>query len=368
MTEAKCPVFGLCGGCRYQNIPYEKQLKSKKQRISSFIEMDDIEVFSGTPYSYRNRMDFSFNPKGLGFKKIGTWDTPVDIEKCPISTDHVNSILTELRSFFKGVDSFNFKTRCGTYKYALVRATDFGGSVSISLNRDSPHFMDACENVKQYAKESCCENVLVAYVNSQKDMSISEEVEILKGSDMMYENFSQKKFMYSIQGFFQNNSVVAQMLHYYVTKNIKNWGCSGGMLLDLFGGVGTFGILNSEFFSKILILESDIRSIDAAKQNIALNKADNVEAVVCDVKGVRDIPVDDELYVIVDPPRSGIHPKAVRSLRRMLPEKIFYISCNPDKLETDLIELREYEVSSCAVFDMFPQTPHVETAVELSLI
>jgi len=143
-------------------------------------------------------------------------------------------------------------------------------------------------------------------------------------------------------------------------KNVER-----SMLLDLYGGVGTFGINNSDLFNKVLTVESVAPCIDAANKNIKLNSLKNVEAVLMDAEAINRLPVSHPLFVVTDPPRSGMTPKTIERLKKMEPKVIIYISCNIEQLKKDIPKFREYKIVSAAAFDFFPHTNHMESVVEL---
>jgi tRNA/tmRNA/rRNA uracil-C5-methylase (TrmA/RlmC/RlmD family) len=199
-------------------------------------------------------------------------------------------------------------------------------------------------------------------------MSISEEFFIVKGKDMLTENYLNKEFTYSVQGFFQNNTPMAEKMHEYVHTLCKKHESKTITLLDLYAGVGTFGINNCEFFKNLFIIESDKHCIMAAKINIEKNNIKNAEIIEMDAMQLKKVELPDkDLFVITDPPRSGMHPKTIDQLNKLRPKVIIYISCNIEQLGKDLPKFKDYELKSTAMFDLFPHTPHVEAIVELSL-
>ena len=137
--------------------------------------------------------------------------------------------------------------------------------------------------------------------------------------------------------------------------------------MDLYCGVGTFGLVNHKLFKNVVMIEGDKNCIDAAQLNIKENKSGNAEATLLDAMNLKKIELPEKLIVITDPPRSGMHPKTIEQLRRLKPELIIYISCNIQQLGKDLEKFKEYTLKSTAMFDLFPQTPHVEAIVELIL-
>ena len=249
MTEPLCPYFGKCGGCSSQHIAYDVQLDNKRKQLSQSIkyDQDSIEIFSGEPYNYRNRMDFIFHKSGLGLREKGDWKSIVDIERCAISDERLNELLKYVREYFKdiGDEAFDVKRHSGTFRYAVIRTPSNDSSISFVLNSDSSNNGEAVSKIKEFAKHTKANNVVVTYVPSNTDVSISEEFFVVKGSDMLNEDYVDRSFSYSVQGFFQNNSAMAESMQEHVQSLIKKYDTKDLTLLDLYCGVGTFGIINS---------------------------------------------------------------------------------------------------------------------------
>ena len=223
MADALCPYFGKCGGCSSQHIEYATQLENKRSVVArnTGVNSESIKVFYDAPFHYRNRMDFIFHPRGLGLREKGNWKSVVDVDACVISNDKLNQLLKEVREYFKGVDAFDVQRKTGTYRYAVIRTPSNSTSISFVLNEDSNKTADAIEKIKSYAKVSSASSILVTYVPKDKDSSISEEFFVVKGSDMINEDYLNKSFEYSVQGFFQNNTAMAEKMHEYVNELIK---------------------------------------------------------------------------------------------------------------------------------------------------
>ncbi len=375
MRDPKCPYFGKCGGCAMQHVPYEVQLLNKRKRLAQAIGSDNIQVFSGDEWNYRNRMDMLYVPMGLGFREKGRWRQFVDVAECAISNPRLNALMKEVREYFKGFDHYDLVKESGTFRYAVIRTPQSDSCISFVLNTNSAHVGEAIEKIKAFAQKSSVNNVLVTYVPSGTDQSIGEEFIIIKGSDMLKESFLGKEFEYSAQGFFQNNHEMATKLHEYVRNLLESYGGTNGSpngstdrghLLDLYGGVGTFGIINADLFKSVTIVESFAGCIEAAKKNIERNHVKNATAIVMDAKQLKNVPLKSPLFVVNDPPRGGMHPKTVEQLIKLEPRVIVYVSCNVAELEKDLKKfLKHYKLKSAALFDLFPQTNHSESVVEL---
>lgn len=399
MAEPKCPYYGKCGGCDAQHIDYATQLEQKKRALADALKCkdfsaDDVAVFSDNEYGYRNRMDMAFwnnwflsagreLPVGdngrdrLGFRVKGKWFEVVDVDKCAISNDRLNELLAEVRAFFidtdEDFDAYDLNKKTGAFRYSVIRTPAGDSSICFILNADSTKLDDAMKRVKKFAfgggdwAGCSANNVSVAYVSSETDVSVSEEFFVIKGSDMLIGDLMGKKFEFSVQGFFQNNSAMAEKMHKYVHELLeKSDRGEWAFLLDLYGGVGTFGINNADLFHKVLTVEAFAPSIDSAKKNIERSKVANAEAMVLDAQYLKrlNLPSKD-LYVITDPPRAGMHPKTIEHLKKAKPKVIIYISCNVSQLKSDLPKFTDYKVKSAAVFDLFPQTRHMESVVEM---
>ena len=369
MAEPKCPYFGKCGGCAAQHIDYAFQLENKRNAVARAVgfEDKDVKVFSDKDYHYRNRMDFIFHSTGLGFREKGNWQNIVDVEKCAISDERLNALLKEVREYFKGCDYFDIRTKKGTFRYAVIRVPSNDSSISFVLNKDSPTLTAAVEKVKAFAAITSAKNVIVTYVPQNTDMSISDDFFVVKGKGMLLDEYLGKKFTFAVQSFFQNNHAMAEKMLQYSNDLFKGYNTSGAHLLDFYGGVGSFGIINSGLFKGVSIVENVQGAIDAANLNIAENKVLNVKAFVLDAKSINKLNLPKDLYVVNDPPRSGMHPKALLDLKVLKPKVIVYVSCNVEQLGKDIPKFKSYTVKSAAMFDLFPQTPHIEAIVELVL-
>lgn len=372
-----------------QHVPYEVQLENKKKRLAQALSLtpdskyglkpDDIQVFSGDEWNYRNRMDMLYIPTGLGFREKGRWTQYVDVKECAISNPRLNALMKEVREAFNGFDPYDLQKGSGTFRYAVIRTPQNDSCISFVLNTNSSRVGEAIEKIKAFALKSSVNHVLVTYVPAGTDQSVGEEFIVIKGSDMLRESFLGKEFEYSAQGFFQNNHEMATKMHEYVRGLLESYGGSdqgsnGGSngklkeahLLDLYGGVGTFGIINADLFKSVTIVESFAGCIDAAKKNIERNHIQNAEAIVMDAKQLKNLPLKSPLYVVNDPPRGGMHPKTVDQLIQLAPEAIIYVSCNVLELEKDMKKFeKHFKLKSAALFDLFPQTNHSESVVEL---
>ena len=365
MAEPLCGYFGRCGGCTAQNIDYPLQVSNKRDWLAREIKYEDIELFSDEEYYYRTRVDMVFHEGGLGFRRKGRWDRIVDIGQCVIANQKINSLVTEVREYFKGIDYFEMRKNSGTYRYAVIRAPGEQSSISFTLNADSSRLLAAREKITQYAESASAENIVITYVPHNHDSSISEDYLVVKGRDTLTVELLGKEFEFNVQGFYQNNDRMSQKMQSHVRNILQRYDTAGRHLVDLYGGVGTFGIVNSDLFRQVTIIESFPGAIESARKNIEANGAANTSALELDAKRLKNAGLKAPLIVLTDPPRSGMNPKTIVELNHLRPELLIYVSCNIRQLGADLEKFKEFEIRSAALFDFFPHTPHCEAVVEL---
>lgn len=365
MADPACTYYGTCGGCSSQHVDYSAQLESKVGLLRAQSGVTDIKVFSGKQYGYRNRVDMVFTSQGIGFRKKEQWFRTVDIERCAIANDPINGLIREVRECFTQPDYFDVKKKTGTFKYAVIRASRLDTSITFIVNPETSRLTEATEAIESFAKITSATNVLIGYVGPESSNSITDDFLVIKGQATLRESFLGKTFLYHSQGFFQNNSEMAEEMQRYVHQLVKTYPTHEQHLLDLYGGVGTFGIVNAELFKSVLVIESIEQAITLAQQNAAQNGATNVTAQVLDAKYLKRLSLPQPLMVITDPPRTGMDPHTIEALMKAAPATIIYISCNIKQLGADLPKLKGYSVRSAALFDLFPQTPHAEAILEL---
>ena len=382
-TIPVCPYFGQCGGCTAQHIPYETQVANKKKlvldhlRINGIAVLEDIPVFSDKPFHYRNRMDFAFCNDGLSLRKKGHFDQLVAVDHCPISNDRINTLMKEVNGWFNSnkslLEPFRRRGHAGCLKYATIRASEFADSSTITfvLNEDSPQLGRHIDAIREFSTNTTALNVCIASVPKTLDTSTSPDAFAVKGSLGMRETLLGKTLSFSSQGFFQNNSTMAdKMAHHcrsiiqerYAENQTKN-----SILIDLYGGGGTFGITSGDLFEKTIIIDNEGPNIEWAKHNLKANKLDG-EAIAGDASllGKLPLPSDKETFLVIDPPRSGMSPKVINHILALNPKAFLYVSCNPIQMARELRQfMKRYGLASAAAFDLFPQTPHVEAVVEM---
>ncbi|MBI2666364.1 class I SAM-dependent RNA methyltransferase [Candidatus Woesearchaeota archaeon] len=382
MATPPCTYFGNCGGCTTQHLAYETQIIQKKQALARAIKFpeENIKVFSGKEYFYRNRMDVLFSPQGIGLRKKGKVSEIIPIDRCVIADETINKLLNEARNFFTPSRIQSCKK---TFSSLIIRATSIGeNGLCFVLQENSLHRQEAITLIRDFTSSpysshysspfpssfSSAKNVVVAFT-SPASAFLSEETLVIKGGEFLQEKFLEKTFQFPISGFFQNNSVLADKMHDYCRKLLQQYPTQQAHLLDLYAGVGTFGILNADLFKSTILVESAPLAVKAAefniKNNIIPQKIPQITFHKLDAMRLRKITLPKPLFVITDPPRIGMHQQTIHYLNQAQPEIIIYISCNPQRLAKELPKFKEYVVKSAALFDFFPQTGHSEAVVQL---
>jgi len=380
VIQPKCPVFGKCGGCAYQDTEYSLQLEIKKKEAAEIFRglglkmPPGLKIFFKQPYYYRNRMDFVFSEGGPGFREKGKFNSIVNFEKCHISNAGINYALSKVIEWYnerkEKISVFDVEKNKGALRYSVIRSSFFSKQTSVTfiLNKDSEEIEKHRVLIQEFASANKNLNVLAGCVKHNTDVSATNEYEVVNGDDYIYENLGENRFYYHTQGFFQNNSPVMMDIVFYISGLIRG---RYDNLVDLYGGVGTFGIFFAGAAGEVFIIDNDKNSFGCAKRNIEENNITNAAAYNVDAKALEEFGEDfvgKKNIFILDPPRAGLHKKTVKFIKKIKPEKIIYVSCNPRQLAQDLKKLIPvYETGEYAMFDMFPQTRHVESVMELKL-
>jgi tRNA/tmRNA/rRNA uracil-C5-methylase (TrmA/RlmC/RlmD family)/tRNA(Ser,Leu) C12 N-acetylase TAN1 len=343
-----------------------RELEEKRRRLEGLLGGFPVLVRAGPPAGTRTRMDFVFHPGGLGLRRPGSWREIEDVTHSPLAEPRINELLVEVREAFRGADAFDPRRRTGTYRYAVLRATREESSVSIVLNPESPGRDAALERVRAWAPRASATHVLATFVPPERDASVSEDYVVLKGRDRLRERLLDRTFEFPVQGFFQNNRAMAEEMLRHVRGIWEAQDLRDAALADLYAGVGTFGISAADLFREVVLVEAYGPAVECAERNAAAAGARHVRAVRADAaEALGTLDVRGPLHVLVDPPRGGVSPRLLETLRRRAPETIVYVSCNPDRMREDLPALEGYGLAGAALFDLFPGTPHLEAVVEL---
>lgn len=386
--EPACPHFGLCGGCTWQNLPYEKQLEMKEAQVRKLLAgLVDEEVFEGIKASpkqaeYRNKMEFSFGdeikdgPLALGMHKRGSFYDIVTVNQCQIVDEDFRKILTAVLEFCQEQKwPFYHKLRHeGFLRHLLVRKAVKTGEILVDLVTTSGAGMDIHPSVWEgfTQKFSSLElkgtlaGILHTTNDSLADVVQNDRTDILWGKDFFYEELLGLRFQITPFSFFQTNSLGAEVL--YETARSYVGETRDKVLFDLYSGTGTIAQILAPVADKVVGVEIVEEAVEAAKRNAKMNSLTNCTFIAGDVLKVLDGIEEKPDMIVLDPPRDGIHPKALEKILAYGVENMVYISCKPTSLARDLeiIKSRGYEVKRACCVDLFPGTVHVETVVLLS--
>lgn len=382
----RCEHFGKCGGCVYQPVRYEEQLKIKSAQIEKLLEPvggDYIyEGIKGSPAveEYRNKMEFSFGdevkdgPLSLGMHKRGSFHDIVTVDGCRIMDGDFRLILAETLGYFadRGTPFYRKMQHVGYLRHLLVRKAKKTGEIIVDIVTTSQ--MDAAQEkglLEGYAalmtglgKENKLEGRLVGVLHttndSLADVVHNDSTEVLYGQDFFYEELLGLRFKITPFSFFQTNSLGAEVLYDTVRSYIGD--TKDKVVFDLYSGTGTIAQLAAAVAKHVVGVEIVEEAVEAAKENAALNGLANCEFLAGDVLKVIDEIQDKPDILILDPPRDGIHPKALPKLISYGVDRIVYVSCKPTSLARDMEVFNEngYRLERAAAVDMFPGTANTE--------
>ena len=400
-VAAKCNHFGVCGGCKWQSLPYADQLKEKEAQVKECLEHIGKfemsgEVFepivpSPKEYEYRNKVEFSFGYSNmwidksdddnwiyhdedptLGFHAPGKWEQVVNIDHCHLVDDSLNQVFTVVKAWCleQGQDVYNPKTHQGFWRQLSVRQNQDGNiliNVVVSKDLGSAFFEPLLEILKNQLPQ--VQSCFITIHDGLNDDWSKGEIQNVYGQEVIYERLFDLKFSISPQSFFQTNTLGAEELYSVVRDYARN---DAETILDLYCGTGTIGqvVAGGNKNAHIVGLELLESAVEDAYKNAKLNGLENVEFVAGPAE--KTLPGVLEKYdhfdmVIVDPPRAGMHKKALETLLTIDAQDIVYVSCNPATLARDLQLICEagYELEKVRAVDMFPHTAHIEVVTKL---
>ena len=385
--EPVCPHFADCGGCTYQNLPYEAQLDLKKNQVKELLDQAvapfgyeyEFEGIKESPshYDYRNKMEFSFGdevkdgPLALGMHKRGSFYDIVTVDGCRIADEDFRAVLKETLAYFteKEIPFYHKLSHQGYLRHLLVRKAVKTGEILLSLVTTSQMEPDLNEwkgRLLALPLKGKFAGILHTVNDSLADVVQSDRTDILYGQDYFYEELLGLKFRISTFSFFQTNSLGAEVL--YDTARSYVGETKDQVIFDLYSGTGTIAQILAPVAKKVIGVEIVEEAVKAAGENAKLNGLTNCEFLAGDVLKMLDTIEERPDFIVLDPPRDGINPKALRKIINYGVERMVYISCKPTSLARDLEMLQEsgyHLVKACCV-DMFPWSANVETVVLLS--
>ena len=393
--QPACEHFGVCGGCKWQNLPYKQQLYYKQKQVSDvFIRIGKLDIpeisaiiASDNEYFYRNKLEFTFSNsrwltleeiasgrdfdrRALGFHIPEMFDKILDIKKCWLQRDPSNNIRNLAKSFAlqNNLQFFNLHNHQGFLRNIIIRTSNTGELMIIvsffhELESDRIALLDHLSN-------NCPDITSLMYVINSKDNDTIADQDIIlyKGKDHMIEKMEDLEFKIGPKSFFQTNSEQAFKL-YSITREFA--GLTGNeVVYDLYTGTGTIANFVAHKAAKVIGIEFIPEAIENAIENSSINKISNTEFFSGDIKNVLTNAFIEEHghpdVIILDPPRAGIHPNVIDAILYTMPRRIVYVSCNPASQARDLSLLKDhYRITAIQPVDMFPHTHHVENVVRL---
>ncbi|WP_029732134.1 23S rRNA (uracil(1939)-C(5))-methyltransferase RlmD [Dorea sp. AGR2135] len=388
--EPACPHFGQCGGCTYQNLPYEEQVKLKESQVKAMMDeaVDGDYIWEGvleSPFKseYRNKMEFSFGdeykdgPLALGMHKRGSFHDIVNVCDCQIvDSDYRKILACTLECARKsGLPYYHRMRHDGYFRHLLVRKAVKTEEILIDIVTASEEGFDSKPKEfldKWAAALQALEltgkivGILHTKNDSLADIVKDEGTEVLFGQDYFYEELLGLKFKITPFSFFQTNSLGAEVLYEKAREYIGD--TNEKVVFDLYSGTGTIAQILAPVAKKVVGVEIVEEAVEAAKVNAKLNELDNCTFWAGDVLKVIDELGEVPDLIMLDPPRDGVNPKALMKILNFGVERLVYIACKPTSLARDLemIQGRGYKVEKIACVDLFPNTVHVETVVLLS--
>ena len=381
-----CSIFPACGGCMYQTMPYEEQIKMKEGQIRRI--MDEVVqgdyIFEGVKsspkeFGYRNKMEFSFGdeykdgPLSLGLHKKGSTYDILTASDCRLVHEDMNRILVCVLKYFQkqNVCYYRKMQHEGYLRHLLLRRGDTTGEILVSLVTTSQEEHDLkplADELLSLELEGRIVGILHIINDSLSDVVQSDETRILWGQDYFYEKLLGLEFKITPFSFFQPNSRGAEVLYEIVREYIGD--IRDMTVFDLFSGTGTISQVLAPVAKHVVGVEIVEEAVEAAKENAARNGISNCKFIVGDVFQVLDQIQEKPDVIVLDPPRDGIHPKALPKILDYDVERIIYISCKMTSLARDLavIQAKGYRVEKMTAVDQFCETVHCEVIALVSRI
>ncbi len=398
----KCKYFGVCGGCKQQDLEYSLQIKYKEEQVVDiFNRLGGFENYTVEPvlpsekiYYYRNKMEFSFSAKrwltteeinsqaeidsyfALGLHIPRMFDKVLDIDECFLQSPVSNTILNKTREFFKSrnVSVYSTKTHTGFLRNLVIRISAHTNDIMVNLVT-SGEDDDLMHEYTEYLKSEIPEiTTIINNINLKKSqVALGDYEKVYAGTGFIYDKIGNYRYRISANSFFQTNTFQAEKL-YGVALDFAGFKGSE-VVYDLYSGAGTISIFISGHVKKVYGFESVDSAVADAKVNCELNNVNNAGFILADlnksfIPKVKDLGIELPDVIIADPPRSGMNPKTVNDILKLKPEKIVYVSCNPATQARDIKLLIEggYKLIKIKPVDMFPQTYHIENVALLKRV
>lgn len=399
-TKPRCFYFGTCGGCKWQHVQYEAQLQAKRESVRSALAHHggfrdiDVRPTIGSPneYFYRNKMEFSFSTDrwltpeeiqtgdpfdtgfALGLHVPGSFYKVLDLHECHLQSPRSAELVNDVRALAKeqGWEPWDIRNHTGYLRHLVIRTGERTGEWMVNLVTFGS-FEDRMETVANLLRTKYPEVVtMVNTINTGvAQTSYGEAMRVVFGPGVIHDMIGSYRFEIAPSAFFQTNTIQAERL-YGVAKEFAQIG-TNDLVYDLYCGAGTISIFVADQARHVVGLELVEEAVENARTNALMNDVRNCTFVSGDMLKLFDTSFMEEHghpdVLIVDPPRAGMHPKVVRRIGELRPERFIYVSCNPMTQARDLKDLRDvYTIEAVQPVDLFPHTHHVETVVALRAI
>lgn len=394
-----CSIFPQCGGCMYQTMLYEDQLKMKAEQVKALLDAaisqagqcDEqgnpdyrFEGIKGSPkeFAYRNKMEFSFGdeykdgPLSLGLHKKGSTYDVLTASDCKIVHQDMTQILNCVLKHFQKLEAeesgklyYHKMSHEGWLRHLLLRRAETTGEILVNLVTTSQREYDLSSLVTEILAlplEGKIVGILHLINDSVADVVRSDETRILYGQDYFYETILGLRFKITPFSFFQTNSLGAEVLYSTAREYIGD--TKDMTVFDLYSGTGTIAQILASVAKEVIGVEIVEEAVEAARENARQNELNNCSFLAGDVLKVLDEVTEKPDFIVLDPPRDGIHPKALPKIIAYGVDRMVYISCKPTSLARDLEVLIQsgYRVEKACCVDMFCSTVHVETVCLLT--
>lgn len=386
---SRCPHFPDCGGCTYQHLSYEDQAKLKEKQVRELLEpvLKNQEQpyeffpikFSPVQKEYRNKMEFTFGdtckdgPLALGLHKRGGFYDIISVTDCRICDEDCRKILAETLHYFEKLPyrRYHRVQHTGFLRHLVVRKAVRTGEILVSIvttTQDSCDFKPWADKILSLPLQGKIAGILHIENDSVSDTVQSDATHILYGQDYITEKILGLSFRISQFSFFQTNTLGAELLYQTARDFIGDLGSGDKIVYDLYSGTGTIAQMMAPVCKKVIGIEIVEEAVEAARENALQNGLTNCEFIAGDVLKKLDEVEEKPDFIILDPPRDGIHPKALKKIIDYGVDRLLYISCKPTSLQRDLEVFLEsgYHVEKVVPVDQFPYTANVETVVSLS--
>ena len=381
-VAAPCPYFGQCGGCRLQHLAYPAQLAFKEKQVRDCLNrlggVGDFELRpilpAAEPYGYRNKMEFTIagDPPALGLHVFERYDIVLDIERCLLQSDTMNTLLDEFRRQVRerALSVWDPRSERGLLRFVMMREGRNTGEAMVNVVASAPDVETLMPVADALRRRAPGTSSVVLNVNAKKaSVAVGSEEHLLSGREQITESLNGVVFQVSANSFFQTNTRQAERLFALVEAACELAGEE--TVLDLYSGTGAISLLLARRARVVYGIEVAAAAVADASRNARANGIENCTFLAGEVRHVLPELMRQGVsasVVVADPPRAGFHPKALSALAALAPARVVYVSCNPATLARDVGDLvrQGYRLEWVQPVDMFPQTPHIEAVARLS--